>query len=95
MAPQRPITNEKIAEITQVMEEANIDALLLYDFENAHDVNVRYLSGNPDAALLMLTQSGESILLPWDYPLAQSLTIISILSSFVVLLTSTFVLFLV
>jgi Xaa-Pro aminopeptidase len=73
MAPQRPITKEKIIEITQVMEEANIDALLLYDFENANDVNVRYLSGNPDAALLMLTQSGETVLLPWDYPLAQNL----------------------
>ncbi|MHA1628863.1 MAG: M24 family metallopeptidase [Candidatus Heimdallarchaeota archaeon] len=67
----RPITEEKMAEITAFMEEKKIDLLFLADWENSRDVNLRFLSGHPMDGFLLLTPGGETILIPWDVELAK------------------------
>lgn len=67
----RPITQEKIDDLTSFMEQNSIDVILLADWENARDVNMRYLSGHPMDASLVLTAGGEVCLIPWDIQLAE------------------------
>ena len=67
----RPITQEKIDVLTSFMETNNIDVILLADWENSRDVNMRYISGHPMDASLVLTAGGEVCLIPWDLQLAE------------------------
>lgn len=48
----------------------NISAVVLEDCEERRDPSIRYLTGHPDNALLILTADGKSILVPWDENLA-------------------------
>ncbi len=67
----RPITDEKIATLTSFMEKQGIDAILIADWENARDVNMRYLTGHPMDASMVITAGGETCLVPWDMALAE------------------------
>jgi len=67
----RPITQEKLDSLTQFMEKSSIDAILIADWENARDVNMRYLTGHIMDATLVLTSGGETCLVPWDLQLAE------------------------
>lgn len=67
----RPITQEKIDNLTLFMEKNSIDAILIADWENARDVNMRYLTGHIMDATLVLTAGGETCLVPWDLQLAE------------------------
>lgn len=49
----------------------NIDAVLIEDCEDRRDASLRYLCGQPDNALLIITAEGKSILIPWDENLAE------------------------
>jgi len=49
----------------------NLDALVIEDSENRRSKSLRYLCGMPSDSLLILTASGESILVPWDIHLAE------------------------
>ena len=44
---------------------------MLADFEGLRNASVRYLTGHPMDALLVLAASGEALLVPWDVPLAE------------------------
>ena len=44
---------------------------MLADFEGLRNATVRYLTGHPTDALLVLAASGEALLVPWDVPLAK------------------------
>lgn len=48
----------------------NIDAVVLEDCEERPDSSIRYLSGHPNNAILIITAKGKSILIPWDENLA-------------------------
>jgi len=67
----RPITEEKFESILEFIEEKKIDVLLITDYENSRNVNLQYLSGHPTDATILINSSGESILIPWDVPLAE------------------------
>ncbi len=68
----RPITDEKFNKIIEFLTEKKIDVLLISDWENANDLNMQYLTGHPMDADVLITQKGESYLIPWDIPLAHN-----------------------
>lgn len=53
------------------MKEQNIAAALFEDSEMQRSPAVRYLTGHPMDALLVLLDSGKSVLVPWDENLAK------------------------
>lgn len=55
----------------QWMKEHNIKAVIFEDSEDHRDCSVRYLSGHPSDASLLLFDDGKNILVPWDENLAQ------------------------
>ena len=67
----RPITEEKFESILKFLEEKKIDVLMIADYEENRNVNLQYLSGHPSDAMLFITSSGESFLIPWDVALAE------------------------
>ncbi|NHJ49409.1 MAG: aminopeptidase P family protein [Asgard group archaeon] len=67
----RPITQEKIDQLTAFMEAQGIDLIFISDWEHSRDVNMRYLTGHPMDAYLTITASGETTLIPWDVGLAE------------------------
>jgi Xaa-Pro dipeptidase len=50
--------------------EDGVFAYVLEDFENLRTSMVRWLSGHPSDAILVVAASGESVLVPWDTILA-------------------------
>ena len=78
----RPITQEKIDNLTNFMEKNAIDAILISDWENARDVNMRYLTGHIMDATLVITASGETCLVPWDMQLAEDHAQVDVLLDF-------------
>lgn len=52
------------------MKENDIDIAVFHDSEDKRDVSVRYLTGHPNDAVLILTSNKEAILIPWDINLA-------------------------
>ena len=67
----RAITEEKLEELLKFLEEAQIDMLMIMDTEYAKNVNLHYLSGHPDSAILFISKDGETILSPGDIQLAE------------------------
>ncbi len=55
------------------LREKDCEAGVILDFEGQRNRSLRYLCGHPSDALLFLFASGESLLVPWDVPLAESL----------------------
>jgi len=51
--------------------EQGLEAAVLADFEGLRNASVRYLTGHPMDALLVLAASGEALLVPWDVSLAE------------------------
>jgi Xaa-Pro aminopeptidase len=53
------------------LESLGIDVLYIRDSEDHRDVNLKYLSGHPeDASLFIDVHNRQTILIPWDYQLA-------------------------
>lgn len=67
----RSITEEKFESLVKFLQKKQIDVLIIHDYENARNVNLQYLSGHPTDAMVLITSDGESILIPWDVPLAE------------------------
>jgi len=67
----RPITQEKMDKLTSFMELHGIDLIFISDWEHSRDVNMRYLTGHPMDAYLIVTVGGETCLIPWDVGLAE------------------------
>jgi len=53
------------------LAERGLDAAVLADFEGLRNASVRWLTGHPMDALLLLAASGEALLVPWDVPMAE------------------------
>jgi len=58
------------AELYTWMARNSISVVVLEDTEGRRDPAVRYFSGHPSDALLILTITGHSVLCPWDENLA-------------------------
>jgi Xaa-Pro dipeptidase len=52
------------------LREDGLFACVLEDFEHLRTSHVRYLSGHPSDAILVVAATGESVLVPWDVNLA-------------------------
>lgn len=64
----------------KILQEKKIDVALFEDTEGRRDPSLRYFTGQPSDALLILTAAGQSILIPWDVNMAQEMaTVDSIL----------------
>jgi Xaa-Pro dipeptidase len=55
------------------LSEKKIEAGVIVDLEGLRNQSLRYLCGQPGDALLFLFACGESLLVPWDVPMARSL----------------------
>jgi Xaa-Pro dipeptidase len=53
--------------------ENEISTAIFQDSEAKRDPAIRYLTGHPNDALLVLTANGEAVLLPWDENMAQKM----------------------
>jgi Xaa-Pro dipeptidase len=51
----------------------NFDVGVILDFEGLRNQSLRYLSGQPEDALLFVFAKGESLLVPWDVSMARAL----------------------
>ena len=49
-----------------MVKEHSVFAVVFEDTEGARDVSIRYLTGHPSDAILIITQKGESVLTAWD-----------------------------
>ena len=67
----RFVTKEKLKELYDILENIGVDILYLSDWEEHRNVNVKYLTGHPeDANLFVDVQNRQTILIPWDFQLA-------------------------
>ena len=48
------------------MKENNITAAVFSDFEENRSPAVRYYTGHPQDAILIVTADGKTVLTPWD-----------------------------
>lgn len=60
-------------QICDYLGAKNTDVGVILDFEGLRNQSLRYLSGQPADALLFLFAKGESLLVPWDVPMARTL----------------------
>ena len=68
----RDISNEKIKDLMQFMINKGIDALFIVDLVDVvNDPNLKYLSGHPNNAALVVERSGRMTLFPLDLSLAE------------------------
>jgi len=70
----RIVTPEKFAAILAGLKERRVDAVLISDFETGRNKNLRYLSGHPSDAQLLLFADGSSSLVVWDVILANQMS---------------------
>jgi Xaa-Pro dipeptidase len=67
----RFITEVKMDELYNSLNKIELDILYITDSEAHRNVNLKYLSGHPeDASLIIDVKNHETILIPWDYQLA-------------------------
>ena len=59
--------------IFQWLREHDVFAAIFSDDEDLRDVSIRYFTGHPADATLILTRDGNSILVPWDEILASKM----------------------
>ena len=56
--------------LSNYMTAENIFAIVFEDSEDKSDASIRYFTGHPSDALLIVTSDGKNILIPWDENLA-------------------------
>ena len=59
------------ARVSAYMKEHGIKAAVFEDSEDRRESALRYLTGHPTDALLLITDDGNSVLIPWDENLAK------------------------
>ena len=69
----RYITEDKLNVLYDSLEQINLDFLYISDTEPHRNVNLKYITGHPeDASLFIDVKNRRTILIPWDYQLAQT-----------------------
>jgi Xaa-Pro dipeptidase len=59
--------------LIRILSEKQIEVGIIVDWEGLRNRSLRYLCGHSGDALLFLFAGGESLLVPWDVPLARTL----------------------
>jgi len=67
-------TPEKLNAILANLKDRQVDAVLVSDFETGRNKNLRYLSGQPSDAHLLLFADGSTTLIVWDMIVAKQLS---------------------
>ena len=67
------------ADLYTWMARNSIAIIVLEDTETRRDPAVRYFSGHPSDALLVMTITGHSVLCPWDENLAQKMAQVDVI----------------
>jgi len=67
------------AELYTWMARNSISVVVLEDSEGHRDPAVRYFSGHPSDALLLMTITGHSVLCPWDENLANAVALVDVI----------------
>ena len=62
--------------LSGILQENKIAAIILEDTEGKRDTSIRYLTGHPGDALLIITAKGESVLCPWDENMAKQMAVV-------------------
>ena len=57
----------------KILKEKSIHLAFFEDTEGRRDPSVRYFTGQPSDALLIITAEGKSILIPWDVNMAREM----------------------
>jgi Xaa-Pro dipeptidase len=71
--------SKRRAELYTWMARNGVAVILLEDTEGRRDPAVRYFSGHPSDALLILTITGHSVLCPWDENLANDMANVDVI----------------
>ena len=61
----------------KILKEKNIHLAFFEDTEGRRDPSVRYFTGQPSDALLIITAEGKSILIPWDVNMAREMATVN------------------
>ena len=61
----------RVARLAEWLKTEGTGAALFVDVEGRRDLSIRYLTGHPADALLLVLSNGKSILIPWDVNLAR------------------------
>jgi Xaa-Pro aminopeptidase len=68
----RFVTKEKMIKLYDGLTNLGLDILYITDTEAHRNINMKYLSGHPeDATLIVDVKNRRTTLIPWDYQLAQ------------------------
>ncbi len=67
----RSISKEKYDILVNFLQQNEIQALFVADYEDSPSINLRYLSGQPSDGMVLITSNGESFLIPWDLSIAE------------------------
>ncbi len=65
------VFSERRQKAAAFLRERGLAAARIDDFERQRNPSLRYLTGHPGDAFLVLSASGECILVPWDFTMAQ------------------------
>jgi len=61
------------------LRERGVAAVRFEDFEHLRSPSLRYLSGHPGDAFLVISATGESVLVPWDLTMAQRMASVEVI----------------
>ena len=89
-APEQPKTDPQTREcclarqrrLCGYLEEHDLEAAVLVDLEGSRNPSLRYLCGHPQDALLFVFAPGDTLLLPWDVPLAERHAVVGSVRAF-------------
>lgn len=72
MNPKKTVYSKRREKVYQYLKSNRIDAVIIIDTEGMRNSSVRYLTGHPSDAVLVITND-KSILIPWDTNMAEQL----------------------
>ncbi len=71
----KEIYAERCKRLAAHLVEQNLDAIVFIDREGNRTPSIRYFSGHPSDAILVVSATGDSVLIPWDVNLAQAVAV--------------------
>lgn len=67
----REMQKKRISRLAQKMQEMNVDVAVFVDDEDSRSKDVRYFTGHPSDAILLVGSNAHTVLLPWDVNMAK------------------------
>ncbi len=75
MSDMKEIYAGRCSRLAGHLAEQNLDAIVFIDREGNRTPSIRYFSGHPSDAILVISAAGDSVLIPWDVNLAQTIAV--------------------